>query len=143
MRRSRVTWVLVLAGLLACAFAQAGDKDAKFYQKQFDRWSKVIANLKAADVTEQAGQDIEVIRTWISQAQAFVASDKLDEIEPLIRRIEGQAEYVRAKINRLAAEDSAEEAEQLAKVAEQEAIAAKDAATTAKKKMEELEAKGL
>lgn len=138
----RIAWLVCMVVAVGFA-ARAADKDAKYYQKQFDHWSKVIADLKEADITEQAGQDIEVIRTWISQAQAFLANDRLDEIEPLLRRIEAQAEYVRAKIKRLEAEDAAEEAEQLAKAAESQAIKAKDAADAAKATVEELEAKGL
>lgn len=138
----RVAWMVCMLVSVGLA-AQAADKDVKYYQKQFDHWSKVIADLKEADITEQAGQDIEVIRTWISQAQAFLASDRLDEIDPLLKKIEAQAEYVRAKVKRLEAEDAAEEAEQLAKAAESRAIKAKDAATSAKTTMEELEAKGL
>jgi len=138
----RVAWMVCMVVTVGLA-AQAADKDAQYYQKQFDHWSKVIADLKEADITEQAGQDIEVIRTWISQAQAFLASDRLDEIDPLLKKIEAQAEYVRAKVKRLEAEDAAEEAEQLAKAAEAKAIKAKDAATAAKATMEQLEAEGL
>ena len=144
MRTSTILKALSV-GLLCCCFvgAQAAEKDAKFYQKQFDHWSKVIADLKGADVTEEAGQDIEVIRTWISQAQAFLASEKLDEIEPLLRRIEAQAEYVRAKVTRLAAEDAADEAEELAKTAQAEAQKMKANADTAAKQLEKLESQGL
>jgi hypothetical protein len=145
MRRVSLMFRILVVGLLVLGFAgaQAGDKDPKYYQKQFDHWSKVIADLKEADVTEGAGQDIEVIRTWISQAQAFMASEKLDEIEPLLRRIEAQAEYVRAKIHRLAAEDAADEAEELAKTAQAEAQKLKGNADAAAKKLEELESQGL
>lgn len=145
MQRFKTIIRLVVVGLLVLGFvgAQAAEKDAKYYQKQFTHWSKVIADLKEADVTEGAGRDIEVIRTWISQAQAFLASEKLDDIEPLLRRIEAQAEYVRAKITRLAAEDAADEAEELAKTARAEAEKMNAAANAAAKQLEELESKGL
>jgi hypothetical protein len=84
-----------------------------------------------------------VIRTWISQAQAFLASEKLEEIEPLLRRIEAQAEYVRAKITRLSAEDAADEAEELAKTAQAEAQEIKQNADAAAQKLEKLESQGL
>jgi orotidine-5'-phosphate decarboxylase len=136
---------VIVVGLLVLGFAgaQAAEKDAKYYQKQFTHWSRVIADLKAADVTEGAGQDIEVIRTWISQAQAFLASEKMGEIEPLLRRIEAQAEYVRAKVTSLAAVDAADEAEELAKTAQAEARKIKENAAGAAKKLEELESQGL
>ncbi len=51
-----------------------GDKDAKYYQARFDSISRVIAELKGADINDELGQDIEVIRTWISQAQAYLAA---------------------------------------------------------------------
>lgn len=145
MQRFKTIVRLMVVGLLVLGFvgAQAAEKDAKYYQKQFTHWSKVIADLKEADVTEGAGQDIEVIRTWISQAQAFLASERLDEIEPLLRRIEAQAEYVRAKITRLAAEDAADEAEELAKTARAEAEKINAAANAAAKQLKELESKGL
>ena len=145
MRRVSAVVRVMVVGLLVLGFvgAQAAEKDSKYYQKQFTHWSKVIADLKGADVTEGAGQDIEVIRTWISQAQAFLASDKLDEIEPLLRRIMAQAEYVRAKVTRLAAEDAADEAEELAKTAQAEAQDMKANADAAAKQLEELESQGL
>ena len=145
MQRFKTIVRLMVVGLLVLGFvgAQAAEKDAKYYQKQFTHWSKVIADLKEADVTEGAGQDIEVIRTWISQAQAFLASERLDEIEPLLRRIEAQAESVRAKITRLAAEDAADEAEELAKTARAEAEKINAAANAAAKQLKELESKGL
>ena len=143
MKKTGVILSLFFASLLAAAFTQAADKDAKYFQKQFDRWSKVIADLKEADVTDEAAQDIELIRTWIGQSQAFMASDRLDEIEPVLKRIEAQAEFVRAKINRLAAEDEAEEAEALAKSTQERAAAAKQAADETVEQMKKLEAQGL
>ncbi len=132
-------------GLLAMLAGSAGaaDKDAKYFQQQFNRFSKVIADLKEADVTQGTAGDIELIRTWIGQAQAFLANDRINDIEPIIKKIEAQAEYVRAKINRLAAEDEAEEAETLAKNSEEKANRAKQAADESEKKMKALEAKGL
>lgn len=145
MRRFRTIIGLMVVGLLVLGVvgAQAADKDAKYYQKRFTHWSKVIADLKEADVTEGVGQDIEVIRTWISQAQAFLASEKLDEIEPLLRRIEAQSEYVRAKITRLSAEDAADEAEELSKTAQAEATQMKADADAAAQKLDKLESQGL
>ena len=145
--RIRVYCSVIISALLLLMLsagpAAAADKDAKYFQQQFNRLSKVIADLKEADVTEGAASDIELIRTWIGQAQAFLANDRIDDIEPIIKKIEAQAEYVRAKINRLAAEDAAEEAEALAKNGEEKANKAKAAADEAEKKMKDLEAKGL
>jgi hypothetical protein len=147
MRRRGAFYYALLVGLLVGTFivtsTGAEDKDAKYFENQFSRWSKVIADLKEADVTDQTGQDIEIIRTWIGKAQALLASDKLDEIESILKRIEAQATYIRAKINRLAAEDSAEEAEALAKSAEEQALKAKATAEDAERKMKALESQGL
>jgi len=143
MKRTATIACVLLACLAFGICVQADDRDAKYYQKQFTLWSKVIADLKEADVTEACGQDIEVIRTWISQAQAFLASERLEEIDPLLSKIKAQADFVRAKVNRLAAEDAASEAEELAKTAEGEAQQVSDAAQAADARIKELEAKGL
>ena len=94
-------------------------------------------------MSEEASQDVEIIRTWIGQAQAFVASDKLEEIEPILRKVEAQAEYAKAKINRLAAESAAEDAEDQAKIAEDDAQKVQAAAQAAEKRMRDLESQGL
>ena len=143
MRRASLVICLLAAVCLVAGVAQAGDKDAKYYQAQFDRFSRVIAELKAADANDELGQEIEVIRTWISQAQAFLAADKLDEIEPMVARIAAQAEYVRAKLKRLDAEEAADVAEAEADEAEAKAKKTAQAADAAEQKYKELEAKGL
>lgn len=137
--------LLPLAALLAVVGLALGGqaRSNRDYAKQFDHWSRIIADLKSADVSEGAAQDIELIRTWIGQAQAFLASEKFEQIDRLLRRIEAQAAYCRAKINRLAAEDAAEEAETLARNAEQQAESARQAADAAEARVKELEAKGL
>jgi len=134
---------LLVASCLGAVAANAGDKDAKYYQAQFDRFSRAIAELKAADANEELGQEIEVIRTWISQAQAFLAADKLDEIEPLVERIAAQAEYVRAKLKRMDADEAADVAEAEAKKVEAKAEKTAQAADAAEKKYKDLESKGL
>jgi hypothetical protein len=123
--------------------ADAEDKNAKYYQKQFEQWSKAIADLKQGDPSGVTAQEIEVIRTLISQAQAFLASDKLDAIEPLLRRIEAQAEFVRAKLDRTQADDTARIAEEAAAAAEKQAQEATAAADAAEAKVKSLEAQGL
>jgi len=123
--------------------AAAADKNAKYFQEKFDHWSKVIADLKEADVSEGATQDIEMIRTWLGQSQAYLASEKLTDIEPILKKIEAQAEYIRAKVNRMAAEDAADESEALASSSQEQAQKAKQAADQAVAHMKQLEAKGL
>lgn len=136
------TCLLVTAGLLSTV-AGAAEKDAKYYQGQFDRFSRVIADLKAADANDELGREIEVIRTWISQSQAYLASDKLEKIEPMIERIAAQAEYVRAKLKRMDAQEAADAAEADAGKAEAASQKTAQAADAAEKKYQELEAKGL
>ena len=132
-------WVLVMQ----LGSAAAADKNAKYFQEKFDHWSKVIADLKEADVSEGATQDIEMIRTWLGQSQAYLASEKLTDIEPILKKIEAQAEYIRAKVNRMAAEDAADESEALASSSQEQAQKAKQAADKAVAHMKQLEAKGL
>ncbi len=143
MRRAMVvSLVLIVAGLISAA-AGAADKDAKYYQQQFDRYSRVIADLKAADANDELGQEIEVIRTWISQSQAYLAADKLEQIEPMVELISAQAEYVRAKLKRMDADEAAASAEADADKAEAAAKKMAQAADAAEQKYKELEAKGL
>ena len=138
---------IILAGLavalLLAGPAQAKKPDAAYFQNQFDHYSKVIAELKAVDTTGACPHDIEAIRTWISQGQAYLANDKLDKIEPFLKRIGAQAEYVRAKVNRIQAESAAQEAEAKAAAAEQQLAEARAAHQAANPRMQALEAQGL
>jgi uncharacterized protein with gpF-like domain len=143
MQRALVTTCLLAAAVLLATQAAAADKDAKYYQARFDRISRVIADLKSADVGDELGQDIEVMRTWISQAQAYLAADKLDEVQPLLERIVAQVEFVRAKLKRIEAEQAAAAAEDDADEAEAAAEKTAAAAEAAEEKYQELEAKGL
>jgi hypothetical protein len=144
MKTNRLLSIAVMTCLWA-AFTVASEKEknAKYFESQFEQWSKVIADLKQADTANVASQDIEVIRTWIGQAQALVANEKLERVEPLLQRIEAQAETIRTKIDRVAAEDAAKRAEEQAASAETQAKEATAAADSADAKMKELEAQGL
>jgi hypothetical protein len=140
-------WIILTAPIaltcLAIGWAWADEHDAKFYNQQFDQFSRIIADLKAADVTEAASRDIELVRTWISQGQAYLANDKLDQIDPILKRMEAQAEYIRIKIDAANAEEAAEEAEQAAQQAEAQANQARETLKASETKLQQLEAQGL
>jgi hypothetical protein len=130
-------------GMLWAESASGKEKDAKYFEGEFNRLSKVIADLKKADTWEVATSEIELIRTWIGQAQAFLANDKLDPIESIVNRIEAQAEYIQARVDRTAAEKAAQQAEEQALAAEKQAQQATAATQAAEARIKELEAKGL
>jgi hypothetical protein len=75
-------------------------------------------------------KEIETLRTLITQAQAFMASEKLEEIQPIEERAVVLARYAAAKVKRAEAEQRATEAEaeaQAAKIAAEKAKAEADA----------------
>ena len=125
------------------ASLEARAEDSRKYTKQLEHWSQVVADLKSADVTEEVARDIELIRTWIGQAQAFLASEKFEKIDRLLKRIEAQAIFCRAKINRLEAEQQADQAEEQAAALEKKAAEIRARADAAEKKMRQLESQGL
>ncbi len=143
MRTIRTIFGALLAFTLTCTWAAAAQRDAKQYQKEFDQWSKEIANLREADTSRSASQDIEIIRTWIGQAQAYLASDKMEEIDPLLTKIKAQVEYIRAKITRVEIEKQALQVEQQAGETETQAAKIKKAVGAALAREKELEAQGL
>jgi len=139
------TWVLAA---LACATMGLGASslsraEEKGNQKKFEQWTKTLADLEKMDTAKIVTQDIEMLRTWISQGQALAASDKGDEVAPIEKKVEAHAEYAKAKIERDAMEKKATEAEASAKLEEEKAKQITDTANSMEKRMQELEAKGL
>lgn len=143
MKTIQVVTGAFLAVVLACSWTQAAERDPKYYQQQFDQWSKEIANLRESDKARSASQDIEIIRTWIGQAQAYLASERLEEIDPLLTKIKAQVMYVQSKIGRVAVEKQAQKVGQQANDTEAEAAKIKEAAEAAVAREKELEAQGL
>ena len=131
------------AGLASTGEGRAEEREAAWYEQQFQRWTGVLAQLKEQDTAGSATQDIEVIRTWLGQAQAFLASERLEEIDPLLERIGAQAEFAEALIKRLQAERDLRDAEARARTAEVMAQEARKAADAAVLRQQKLEAKGL
>lgn len=135
--------VLIVAGVgLLGWLAQAKEHDAAFYQKQFEQWSRAIAELKNADTDGSLGADIELIRTWITQGQAFLAQEKIGAIDPLLSRVEAQVEYLRVKLDRISAENAAQEIEDQAAAMEKQAEEKAAAAQAAEDRVRELESRG-
>ncbi len=137
----RVLLVVLGVGLLG-GLIQAKDRDAAFYQKQFEQWSRAIAELKNADTDGSLSADIELIRTWITQGQAFLAQEKTSAIDPLLLRVEAQVEYLRVKLDRISAENAAQESEDQAAAMEKQAEQMAAAAQAAEERVRELESRG-
>ncbi len=129
--------------LLGLTTAQAADKEPAAYQKDFEGWSSTVAQLQKADTGGVTGTEIEMIRTLVSQGQAFLAGDKLDAIDPLLMRAEAIAWFVRSKHRRLKLEAQANAMEAQAAKTQGEAVAIKTAADTVEARFEKLEAQGL
>lgn len=135
--------VLILAGAsLLGLLAQAKERDAAFYQAQFEQWSRAIAELKNADADGSLSADIELIRTWITQGQAFLAQEKTQAIDPLLLRIEAQVEYLRVKLDRISAENAAQEVEDQAAAMEKKVGETAAAAKAAEDRVQALESQG-
>ena len=105
--------------------------------------SAVIVELQQIDKTGQSSQEIERIRNLVSQAQAFLAAEKLKEIDPALERSAALAAIVRARSDRIVAEQEADKVEAAAQRTEKEAQEARAAADAAQQKYDELEARGL
>src|SRR5262245_2310281 len=103
MSRRMFTFVFVAAGLAALpAYSGKDEKhDAAFYQKKFEDWARDISQMQKSDATGAAATDLEMMRTLIGQAQAFVAADKLESVDPLLVRIEMTGHLVMARLDRV------------------------------------------
>ncbi len=142
--RSVLVGGAMFASLLCfAAFSRAKDKTAADYQKEFEGWTKRLVALEKADTTGASKQDIEMIRTLVGQGQAFVASDKLDAVEPLMARADALGGLIEARSARIEQEAKTKKAEALASDAEAKAAEAKAKADAAEKRRQELEAMGL
>ncbi|MFC1609493.1 hypothetical protein ACFL6C_00915 [Myxococcota bacterium] len=129
--------------VLTASSAGAEERDKSFYQKELESWSSVVVELQQLDATKESSQEIERIRNLVSQGQAFLAAEKLEEIDPVLERSAALAALARARSERIAIEAKANEIEAVAQQIEAEAQAARVAAAAAEKRYEELEAKGL
>jgi hypothetical protein len=144
MKLQSAVVVWAAASVILCASsAGAADRGRNQYQKELESWSAVIVELQQADKTGQSSQEIERIRNLVSQAQAFLAAEKLKEIDPALERSAALAALVRARSDRIVAEEEADKVEVAAQRAEKEAREARAAADAAQQKYDELEAKGL
>lgn len=130
--------------LVAGCMASAGlvlAQSAPSYQAQLEKWTGMVAELQRKDEGETAG-DIELIRSWIGQGQALVASDKLEQVGPLIERVQALSQYVAVKQLRLVAEGEATATEKKAKDMQTAAQKAQKAASQSHARMKELESAG-
>jgi hypothetical protein len=139
-----LTPIVVLAAMLLAGAAQAKEnKDAAYYQEQFARWTTGIATLQKTDTTGVGVEEIEKLRTAMSQAQALAAAEKFGEILPIEARLDVKMRFTQTWLERVAKEAAATAAEEKAAQADALAKKAKGEAETAKARFAELEAKGL
>lgn len=144
MSRKFLGIALAGCGLLgAGSLAQAEERTAAHYQQVLEQWSGTVAELSSMDTSRAATQEVERIRSLLSQGQAFLASEKTEQIDPILERVEAISVHTRARLTRLDLEAKAAEADALAKTAEASARESTDAANAMNARFDELEAKGL
>ena len=135
--------IALIAALVVIGPAGAEQQDESSYQKAFETWNQDLAALEGEDSLGSAKQTIASIRTLVGQGQAYLASEKLDAIEPLLERARALSALAGFQIERAKGEAEAAEAEATAEKAEQEAKAATDATDAVQKRYDELEKQGL
>src|SRR5688572_29961750 len=94
------------------AAARAEDRSEADYQKLFGEWSASIAEIQKADAMKSVTRETEQLRALLSQAQAFLASEKTDEIGPIEERVAVLIRYAKHKVQRMDAESRAADAEE-------------------------------
>lgn len=90
-----LTFIVLIA---AYSTAARADDESK-YQRILEGWSQKIPDLEKNDTGETA-KDIALIRSWIGQAQAFVASEDFEKIDPILERLETITVYIRVRQQR-------------------------------------------
>lgn len=97
--------------LFAATFADTARADEELnYQKTLEKWSQTIPDLEKSDTGETAKQ-IALVRSWIGQAQAFVASEKFEKIDPILARVEAMVTFIRVRQDRVKIENTINAAE--------------------------------
>lgn len=99
---------IITFGMFWTNDARADDEASK-YQKVLEKWSQRLPALQKTDTGETA-EDIALIRSWIGQAQAFVASEKFEKIDPFLDRIESMVKFVKVRQERVKIEKAVEAA---------------------------------
>ena len=138
--------LLALVLGLAIAPAAAKDKvkrDAAYYQWAFKKWTSETVRLEKADPKRAASENLAQVRNLIGQCQAFVASDKIEEVHDLEARVTLRLRLAALQIDRAGLQEQADNAETEAHKAEEAAQKIKDAADALEKRYSELEEKGL
>lgn len=102
--------LVALVSFTAVYSHTAGADEAREYQQVLETWSQRLPDLERTDTGETA-KDIALIRSWIGQAQAFIASEDFEKIDPIIARIEALAKYVSVRQHRIKAEIAVKKAE--------------------------------
>ena len=129
--------------LVLTSSADAQDKDAASYQKAIEQWGAQLAELSKLDAAGGASEKIEAIRSLLGQGQAYLATEKLEQVDGLLQRADALALFVRAHTARVAKEKVAEDAQKQAAAAEQAAQEAKARLEATVARRDELEAQGL
>lgn len=90
----------------------AAADEASSYQRILEEWSQKIPDLEKSDSGETA-KEIALIRSWIGQAQAFIASEDFEKIDPILARIEVMAAFVPVRQARAKIEAEVKNSQQL------------------------------
>lgn len=101
--------VSIMVFAATCANTARAD-EALNYQKTLEKWSQVVPDLEKSNTGETAKQ-IALIRSWIGQAQAFVANDKFEKVDPILARVEAMVMFVGVRQDRIKKENSIKDAE--------------------------------
>ena len=120
-------------GLSPMASAEE-ERDEKFYKKALESWAVQVGEYHQRDAGRVASQHIELLRGLLSEGRALLAQDELDDLEPVVRRIEVRGRYVDALLTRVSREAKA-------KATEDEALKAEQAASRLTKKAAETKAR--
>ena len=135
--------MVIVVTFASVGSAGADEKSAADYQKEFASWSSKVVELDTKDTGGAVAKERELIRTLVSQGQAYLASEKIGKIAPLMEQAGALESLAKARLVRLATEAQAREAESAASQADQQAKEAEAAADAVENRYNELEAQGL
>lgn len=145
---TRYVWGLVLL-IVSLAWASASlvradeDRDEKFYKKELQKWAAQVGKFDQRDPARNAAQHVELLRGLLTEGRTLLAQDELDDLEPVLQRIELRGRYVDALLTRIKLEKKADASEQAALKAERKAAGIKKKADATKKRYDELLKQGL
>ncbi len=142
-KRNMLFCAALAVGTYAPGPATAEEQSVEEYQRRFQEWSNTVVELKKQDHHEVVQKETEALRTLIGQGQAFVASERLDQIPPIQEQVQVMTKLAKTRIKRAKLEAEAAQAEESAESAKTSAQTAKAEADAVEARYRELEAMGL